>query len=683
MKLIVGIIFIVWAIDIPAQDYPHKEIDLAPIADEIYGLQDMDLNYEELYENLVQVMANPVNLNRATHEDFRFIKILSESQINNLLNHRAENGNFISVYELQAIPEFDLSTVYKLVPFITVHDPGERIDGSLLQRIKKESENYFLVRYERTLQTKTGFEKTVEESSRFQGSPDKVYMRFRSSRAGDFSMGFTAEKDAGEPIRWSPSSRYYGADYISYHIQLQNKGRLTNLILGDYQSQFGQGIMMGGVFGMGKGGETITTTRRSNIGLLPYTSVYEGGAMRGIGFTVKASEHFSATGFFSNTKKDVTLETNGQEDIISSFQASGLHRNENELESRRKIGEKNFGGVVQYKRNALDIGIMFNQTEFTVPVYRTPSAYNQFTFSGKSNQNVGIYCNYSIQNVTFFSEAARSLKGGYAGSAGVLASLSPNLDLALLYRKYDRDFYAFYTSGFAESTNTQNETGIYWGWKYTFNRKYNISGYVDIFKFPWLRFRSYAPSTGSEWLFRFAYEPSRKVKIFLQVREESKSRNVDLDSLNQYILTTGRKNNYWMSVDYSPHQMLRFKSRAQRSSYRINEKRTHGFALMQDLILDVGKLKFTLRYALFETEDYDNRQYAYENDVWLAYSLPAYYGSGVRKMAIIEYKINKHVSFWIRYGHIRYRNQSFIGTSMDRIAGDKKNDVKAQIVVRF
>lgn len=682
MKLIVGILC-VWALDLVAQDYPRKEIDLAPIADEIYGLQDMDLNYEELYENLVQVMADPLDLNKATLEDFRFIKILSESQINNLLSHRAENGNFISVYELQAIPEFDLTTVYKLIPFVTVRDPGEGIDVSLLQRIKKESENYFLLRYERTLQTKTGFENTVEESSRFKGSPDKIYMRFRSSRPGDFSMGFTAEKDAGEALRWSPSSRYYGADYISYHVQLQNKGRLTNLIIGDYQSQFGQGLMMGGVFGMGKGGETITTARRSNIGLLPYTSVYEAGAMRGVGFTIKVSAHFSATGFFSNTKKDVTLETNGQEDIISSFQASGLHRNENELGKRKKIGERNFGGVVQYKRNALDIGIMFNQTEFTVPVYRTPSAYNQFTFSGKSNQNVGIYCNYSILNVTFFSEVAHSLRGGFAGSAGVLTSLSPKLDLSLLYRKYSRDFYAFYTSGFAESTNTQNENGIYWGWKYTFNRKYNISGYVDMFKFPWLRFRSYAPSTGYEWLFRLAYEPSRKVKIFLQVREESKSRNVDIDTLNQYTLAIGRKNNYCVSFDYSPHQMLRFKSRAQRSSYSINENTTLGFALMQDMILDVGKLKFTLRYALFETEDYDNRQYAYENDVWLAYSLPAYYGSGVRKMVMIEYKINKHVSFWIRYAHIRYRNQPFIGTSIDRIDGDKKNDVKAQLVVRF
>jgi hypothetical protein len=683
MKLFVAILYFVMAIRLNAQEYPRGAVDISHIADEIYGLPDTDLNYEELYENLVQLLASPLNLNKATREDLQFLKILSESQINSILTHRMENGNFISVYELQGVPELDLYTLYKLAPLVTVIDQTTKIDRSLWYRMKKESENYFLLRYERTMEIKKGFDDTAEETSRFKGSPDKLYMRFRSSRPGDFSLGFTAEKDPGEQIKWSPSTRYYGADYFSYHVQIQNKGRLKNLILGDYQGQLGQGLMFGGLFGMGKGGETITTVRRSNIGFLPYTSVYEAGAMRGIGITIQASNRISATGFFSNIKKDVTIDSLGQTDIISSFQTSGLHRNESELAKRKKIGEKNFGGIVQYKHNAMDAGIMFNQMEFDAPVLRKPTAYNQFTFSGKVNQNVGLYFNHNIRNISFFSEVAHSLKGGFAGSAGVLTSLSPKLDVSLLYRKYDRNFYSFYSSGFGESNNTQNEQGIYWGWKYTFNRRYSTSGYFDLFKFPWLRFRNYAPSTGYEWLLRFNYEPSRKVKIFFQLREESKNRNVEADSINQYSIASGKKKNYWLSFDYTPHTMLRLKSRVQRSSYTINENTTHGFALMQDLIVDIGKLKFTLRYALFETEDYDNRQYAYENDVWLAYSLPAYYGSGVRKMAILEYKINKHIIFWIRYAHIRYQHQDYIGTSLDRIDGDRKNDVKAQVVVRF
>src|SRR5690349_16578993 len=84
-----------------AQEYPRQEADLQEIADNLYGFQDLDLNYEELYENLVQLFSNPINLNKATAEDLRFIKILSEDQIKNLIGYRNDFGYLLSIYELQ------------------------------------------------------------------------------------------------------------------------------------------------------------------------------------------------------------------------------------------------------------------------------------------------------------------------------------------------------------------------------------------------------------------------------------------------------------------------------------------------------------------------------------------------------------------------------------------------------
>ena len=683
MKFIHTILLILLATTLQAQDYPRERQDISEIADELYGVPDADLNYEELHENLVQLFAVPVNINSATVEEIRFMKILTESQIDNLIQYRSENGPLLSVYELQSIPEFDLPTIYKIAPFVITTDPARAINLSLLKRIQAEGENYFLVRYERTLQSKNGFTDEPDESSRFKGSPDKFYMRFRTSRPGDFSMGFTAEKDAGEQLRWAPGSRYYGADYLSGHIQLQNKGRLKNFIIGDFQGQFGQGVMIGGMFGSGKGSETIAAARRSNIGLLPYTSANEAGAMRGIGVSIQATEQILVTGFYSTIKKDASFGTVDEEETISSFQLSGLHRSEKELAVRKSSGEKNFGTVLQFRRESLDAGIMFNQIVFDLPVHRKPSAYNQFAFSGKTNQNVGVYANYTVENITLFGEIVRSVNGGYGTTVGVLASVAPKLEAAILFRKYDRNFYSFYSSGFGEGSSAQNETGIYWGWKYTVSRRYGFSGYMDYFKFPWLRFRAYAPSTGYEWLFRFSWDPNRKVKVAVQVREESKIRNLEDENVNQYQTAIGKKNSYWITFDYSSHTMLRLKSRAQFSTFSINQKTTHGFALVQDLIADFGKLKITMRYGLFDTEDYDNRQYVYENDVWLAYSMPAYAGVGVRKIVIIGYKISKHIGVWIRYAHMRYQDQEAIGTSVDRIDGNTRNDIKAQVVIRF
>src|SRR5690606_21896552 len=137
--------------------------------------------------------------------------------------------------------------------------------------------------------------------------------------------------------------------------------------------------------------------------------------------------------------------------------------------------------------------------------------------------------------------------------------------------------------------------------------------------------------------------------LFIQAREENKSKNKPDAFLKNHQIDNAKKNNYWISVDYGSGRTLRMKSRIQFSTYRFNNSLSRGIALAQDFSFQHKKFKLTTRYALFDTEDYDNRQYIYEQDVWLAYSLPAYQGKGIRKYIIIEYKMNKHLTFWLRY----------------------------------
>jgi hypothetical protein len=203
MKLLIALSVLI-VIELNAQDYPRKEVDLSLLADDLYGSQDDETVDEESYENLAQLLSHPLDLNKATADDLGFTRILSEEQISTLLTYRAENGNFISVYELQAVPGFDLETLCRLAPFVKVTDPLTTLNRSFLKRIRDESDNYFLLRYEQTLQTKKGFH-TDNSHDRFKGSPGKWCIRFRSSRPADFSFGFTAEKDPGETMTWDPA----------------------------------------------------------------------------------------------------------------------------------------------------------------------------------------------------------------------------------------------------------------------------------------------------------------------------------------------------------------------------------------------------------------------------------------------------------------------------------------------
>lgn len=166
--------------------------------DELLAGQDEDFNYEELYENLALLLSHPADLNQITAEQLRTLYILNELQVQAILDYRAAAGPFVSLYELQSIPQIDRQTFERLIPFVTINDPRNTFNKSLLSRIFNERNNYLILRYDRTLEDKVGYLNTTSEASRYHGSPDRMYMRFRTSRPGDFSLGFTAEKDAGE-----------------------------------------------------------------------------------------------------------------------------------------------------------------------------------------------------------------------------------------------------------------------------------------------------------------------------------------------------------------------------------------------------------------------------------------------------------------------------------------------------
>lgn len=171
--------------------------------------------------------------------------------------------------------------------------------------------------------------------------------------------------------------------------------------------------------------------------------------------------------------------------------------------------------------------------------------------------------------------------------------------------------------------------------------------------------------------------------ISLQGREELKARNVTTEKSNLYVTGDGQKHNYMINCDYGLSQKLKLKTRAQFSTYEIGGITTKGMALAQDVSIDFGKLNITARYALFDTQDYDNRQYVYERDVWLAYSLPAYSGVGVRNYLLVEYTVTRNLSLWMRLAHIRYTDRNEIGSGADTIEGDTKNDLRMQARIKF
>ncbi|GCC51499.1 hypothetical protein SanaruYs_17240 [Chryseotalea sanaruensis] len=682
MKKLLFIAYLIPCFNLQAQFINRKDVDVQSLIDELISYQDEDANYEELYENYLDLLNHPLDINNATTEQLRNLYILNELQVNSLIKYRVENGALLSEYELQSIPNLDLRSIEKILPFIIVRNPEEQLNSKLLKRIRYNPNNYLVVRSELGLETRAGF-KEDDSLRRFLGHPQKYYLRYRNSIANDFSFGITAEQDAGEAFEWIPHKKQFGFDYLSFHAQIQNKGKIKNLIVGDYQLQSGQGLVLGGAFGTGKGGETINSIRRSNILAVPFTSALENFGLRGLTLTYQVKPTIQLTPFISIINRDANVSNESLENnIVSSLQSTGFHRNINELIDRKVLNEKRIGFTSQYIKGALQTGIIYQYINFNKVLSPAENLYNQFAFRGKENQTASAFVNYSFYNFAFFGELAYQNPATIAFVAGTLGSLSPYFDIAILVRNYPRNFYTFSANAFSEASQPKNERGLYWGLKYKIHKHWQTSAYIDLFEFPWLQLRNYSPSHGYEWLFRLQYQPTKTINYSLQLREESKQRNLTIEN-PLYLTSQGKKRNLFINVDYTVAPKLTMRSRIQYTQYEFNQNATQGMAIIQDLTYDFGKLKISGRYALFNTDDFDNRQYAIEKDMWLAYSFQPYAGEGVRRYILLQYDFNKKLSFWFRYAHIRINGVESMGSGLDAIEGNVRTDVKCQVRVKF
>ncbi|MEQ9165202.1 MAG: helix-hairpin-helix domain-containing protein [Fulvivirga sp.] len=674
-----------------AQLNQQKAIDIERFIEEVFAVQNGDVSAEELYETLLLFYSNPINLNNTNKDELRSLFILSELQINNLVSYIEENGNLLSIYELQAIPDFDLNTIYRLTPFVTVKETGlNRDNRGFIERVLSEPNNYLLLRYETVLEDKKGYlPKQDSSDSRYVGNKGKYYTRFRVSHINDFSIGFTAEKDAGEQLAWNPKTKKFGADFYSGHIQLQNQGRFKNIVIGDYQIQYGQSLLLGAGFNVGKGAETITTVRRSNLGIRPYTSVIETNFFRGGAATVSIAQNLEFTGFYSRLNQDAALkeDTLERENFITSIQQSGFHRTDAELNAKNKVVESNYGGTLLYQpsKHPLTLGSTFIVNEFSTSLIRAERVYNNFEFKGTSNYNIGLFGDYNWQNISLFAEGAMSKSGGLGGVIGAIINLNSRLETSMVLRNYDKDFHSLYGNAFGESTRNINEQGWYWGMKYKPFSKVEFTGYFDSFRYQWLTSSINAPSTGFEYLGRVSYRPTRNTLLFFQFREQAKDDNPSANDQEEVIRfpLLGKKRNYTVNLDFQANDWLSFKSRVQWSSYDFNNKLTEGFAIWQDMNLDFGKFRISGRYAIFGTDDFNNAQYAYERDLLYAFSVPAYSGTASRHYVLIQYKPIKRITFWIKYAQTNYRDRDTIGTGLEQIEGNKRTDFKFQLRINF
>ena len=645
---------------------------LEEIVEQIAEENDEELDYGELYEALYYFAENPINLNKTTKEELRELYFLNAYQIDKLLVHIENNGKLLSYLELQTIAGFDVQTIQNLLPFISI--TPKVTSKQLFANINQ----YIIIRDQFYLQEQKGYIPDEDDEIHYLGNAHRTYFKYRLKN-NFLQAGITAEKDAGE--NFLGERQPYGFDFYSAHLQAKNIGKIKNVIIGDYQMNFGQGVVMQSGMSFGKSSEVINIQKSGNL-IKAHTAAAENLFFRGSAIQIEPIKDLNVIAFISSHKVDANITDTLENEKIafSSIQGTGMHRTESELLDKNVILQNHFGMHANYNLKNLNLGISYYKTKVKGFYDKNIYPYNKFDFNGTTNQNLGIDYQYLYRNMNFFGEIGRSENGGIAHVNGIMMGLDKTISASLLYRDYSKDYQSEYANAFGERSS-QNEKGLYFGLEFTPNHKFKIKGYADNYEFPWLRFGVDAPSKGNDYLLQADYKISRAIKMYVRFKSETKE-----EELPESAKISGkRKDNFRFHINYKEGRNWSFANRFETSLIDFDDTKTNGYMIYQDIKYKplFSKFSFTSRYVLFNAIEYDNRIYAYENDVLYGYSIPAYYGKGNKSYVVIKYNPIRNVDLWLRFAHTTYTDRTAIKSGWDEIEGNKMTEIKLQLRYKF
>jgi len=644
---------------------------------------------QQFLERLEMLRERPMNLNTSTREDLLDLRIFNKLQVENFIAYRNQFGPFLNEYELQAIPGWDLADIRRLLQFAKVRTGLDTRNTNLWNGIR-EGNNEVFMRWGRQSPPNYDERKAI-------GEPNAWALRYRHTFDNRLRFGFTMENDPGEqffgrelvPIRdgkgriYDTLTRWQGFDFYSAHLFVQDLNRTVRVVaLGDYSARMGQGLLLQTGFAPGKSAETVSVARGGRK-LNAYAAFGETFFFRGAATTLAFGKNIEVTAMYSHRRRDANIVESDTTDFetpeiaFSALQLSGFHRTTSEIEDEKKLREQ-VGGLSatwngkrgQITANALHIA-------YEKPWNPATLAYRQFVFRGKSLTGVSVDYNYRWRNLFLFGETARSDNGGIAAVNGLLFSADRHVTLTALHRSLGKDYQSIYGNPFAEVSGSSNEKGLYLGADIRWIRRVQINVYADVWRHPWLRFGVDAPSTGREFLARVLWTKSRNFSVYALWQAETKQRN---DPENPpFGLVDARRDRLRLHSVYKISKPVELRSRVEWTNYTIGTgKPAVGFIAYQEAVLKPLSSPVTaaFRYAIFDTDDFNSRVYAFENDLFAAVSIPAFAGRGTRWYLNLHWRVNK----WLRLdARMEETNTIRAGSSAGFVGSRKEWKIQARM----
>lgn len=628
--------------------------------------RDWSNELEELSERIQQ----PVNLNTATKEQLEQFPFLSDQQIENLLAYVYIHGQMQTVYELQLVKDIDQRTIQYLLPFVCAQPVNKQTSLPRFKDLFTYGKQELLTRLDVPFYTRKGYEKT------YLGPAPYHSLRYGFRYRENLYIGLAAEKDAGEPFGALHNKKGY--DYYSFYLLIKDINRLKTLALGNYRLSFGQGLVVSTDYLMGKSAYSSSFTFRSG-GIRKHSSTDEYNYFRGIAAAVNLNKWLVLSAFYSHRSMDGVVENNE----ITSIYKTGLHRSAKEADKTNAFTLQLTGANLTYQHNNLKLGVTGIYYFFNRPYEPDLRTYAKYNLRGNRFYNIGVDYSYRWHQLSFQGETAIG-KRGLATLNRLQYTPVQGYRLMLVHRYYAHDYWAMFANSFGESSTVQNENGWYLAAEAAPMRHWRFFASVDLFSFPWWKYRISKPSQGVDVLFQTTFAPKKNLDMYFNYRYKQKER--DVTGTKGAVILPTYHHRFRYRLNYAPHTALSFRTTLDYNHFQsLGKPGVQGYQASQRASYQLPwfPMNISLQGSYFHTDDYDSRVYVSEPGLIYSLYTPSFQGEGIHLSARLRYDINSHWMILCKFGQTVYYDRDEISSGSDLIAENKKADLQMQLRLKF
>lgn len=656
--------------NLPQQLFESVEERLSEMGDEV------DVSDE--LEMLLQGQTGKINLNDVAAEVAYVILQLTDYQYYQLQLYIETYGELVSIYELAAVDGYDRAEVERIMPLVEVK-PRYR-NGNPFTAFFKRSHSTLLLRYRQLIEPQAGYADSAENG--YAGSPTRLTFKYSFQSGEHFSMALSGEKDAGE--EWFKGSQKQGFDHYAFFMQFQRIGILKSCVIGDYTLGFGQGITMGGRMMGVKGGGAAQIRRFPSL-LRATAPMNESSNLRGVAFVI-GNSYYSGTFFYSHRFFDgkTSRDSTGQLCFDGSLSNTGYHRTAAEIAHKNAMMNRQYGAHFQLNKRIFSLGITGMNTQFSIPVSPRSDLYQKYGFAGKYVANFSADFKVILRKTILFGEAGMSVCHKRTGTAGVVGSifdLDPRVKFSALFRYYSRNFLSLSGSSFGLGSSSNGQYGLYLATDFVTSRHTFLTMNADFVQYDWLRYQIDKPPVAFDFGAKLSINPTRHLTANLKYQLYLKEQN---SKESEYFVSVRPTYSHRIRavIDCQPIDWLTLKTEA---DYLFNDnggsKIQQGGLLYQDIGIAIDKigLGIKLRFAIFDTDSYAERLYAYEQDLLYAFTINGYYGKGIRYYIVVNYGI-AFFDLQIRFSQTRFDDRNSISSGVTLIEGNTKSEIAAQMI---